>query len=79
MLASIATDSAYLSQLATATPSWFTALPSGVQSYYGSIATAEASIVSKDLKGPAVTNGPSVQKVVAAGVGAAVGVVALAL
>lgn len=74
---SSATDLAFFTQLATATPSWATALPTGVAQYYNSVAAAEASIVSKDLKGPAPTNAPAAA--LAAGVGAAAGLVALVL
>ncbi|MCJ1291892.1 hypothetical protein MMC34_003440 [Xylographa carneopallida] len=43
--------SAYLQQVVTATalPSWYTAMPSDVQSIFSSVGAAEVSIVTKDL------------------------------
>lgn len=46
---------------ATALPSWFTAMPTPVQQFFSSVGQAEASILSKDAKGPAPTNGVNVK------------------
>ncbi len=39
---------AYVDLTATATPTWFSAIPTPAQSYVQSIASAEASIIQKD-------------------------------
>ena len=59
---------------ATATPDWYSAIPTSYQSYFSSIGAAEASIVNEDAKGPAPTNGVKL-----AGMAVAAGGVALAL
>ena len=46
---------------ATATPSWFTAMPTPVQQFISSVVKAENSILSKDANGPAPTNGVNVK------------------
>ena len=67
----------YFSQAVTQTApqSWFTALPSDVQSYLNSIGSAEASIIASDLKAAAPTHGA--MKV--AGAALAVGAAGLAM
>ena len=54
-----------------AVPSWFTAIPTSVQAYFSSMGQAEASILSKDAKGPAPTNAVRVAGAVMAAGGAA--------
>lgn len=61
---------------ATATPSWYSAIPTPYQSYLSSVGNAEASIVSKDATGPAPTKAPGVKVV---GAALAVGAAGLAL
>lgn len=60
----------------TATPSWYSAIPTSYQNYLSSVGVAEASIVSKDVTGPAPTTAPGVKVV---GAALAVGAAGLAL
>lgn len=67
---------AFYQSMATATtdPAWFSALPTSAVGFFSSVAAAEMSIVSKDVKGPAPTHAVKV-----AGVVLAAGGVALAM
>ncbi len=60
----------------TATPTWYSAIPTSYQNYLSSVGVAEASIISKDAKGPAPTNAPGVKAV---GAALALGAAGLAL
>jgi hypothetical protein len=62
-------DTAAANSLATATPTWWTKLPTSAQAYYTSIIADQLSIVSKDFKGPAAPTAAPMMK--AAGVAAA--------
>ena len=60
----------------TATPSWYSAIPTSYQNYLSSVGVVEASIVSKDATGPAPTKAPGAKVV---GAALAVGAAGLAL
>ncbi|KAK4697241.1 hypothetical protein P7C71_g800, partial [Lecanoromycetidae sp. Uapishka_2] len=52
-------------------PAWVSAVPTSAVSYISSVVSAEASIISKDAKGPAPTNGAKIVGAVVAAGGAA--------
>lgn len=58
-----------LNSIITGTPTWLAPLPSDVQSYIKSVATAEASIINRDINA-----GTRVDAVLKAGIAAVVGV-----
>ena len=74
MLAEIEADpSDYIQSVLTETtqPAWISAVPTSARAYLSSVANAEASIITKDAKGPAPTNAVKVVGAVVAAGGAA--------